>query len=111
MQVPHDTRQYGRIPHARIEHPQGRRLRIDMVQLTPDALCDRPLLRASRDEQQIFLSVVEKPKAGACAIAPFLCVGPGSDYTVPVSPPKRLMKSTNSSTLFPAFTLVQVNSL
>ena len=61
---PHHPRQHGAVADPRIEDPQRRRRRLQIAEFERNPAGDFGLLAAGRDEQQIFLAVVEKPEAG-----------------------------------------------
>ena len=63
MQRPHHPRQHGAVADAGIENPQRRRRRLQIAELQRNPVGDFGLLAAGRDEQQIFLPVVEEPEA------------------------------------------------
>src|SRR5882672_3842181 len=71
VQRPHHPRQYGAVADTRVEYPKRRRGRLQIAELEGNPVCDLGLLAAGRDEQEIFLPVVEKPEAGG------RCVGRG----------------------------------
>ena len=63
MHRPHHPRQHGAVADAGIEDAKRRRRRLQIAKLERDALADLGLLAAGRDEQQVFLAVVEEPEA------------------------------------------------
>ena len=64
MQRPHHPRQHGAVADAGVEDPQRRRRRLQIAEFERNPVGDLGLLAAGRDEQQIFLPVVEEPEAG-----------------------------------------------
>ena len=62
MHRAHHPRQHGAVADAGIEDPQRRRRRLQIAELQRDAVADLGLLAAGRDEQQVFLPVVEEAK-------------------------------------------------
>ena len=62
MHCLHHSRQDGAVAHAGIEHAHRRRTRVNAGELERHAIGDHPFLAASVDEQQVFLTVVEKAK-------------------------------------------------
>ena len=63
MHRAHDPRQNRAVADAGVEHPDGRRRRMDVGEFQRDAIGDLGLLAAGRDEQEILLPVVEEPEA------------------------------------------------
>src|SRR5262249_43374811 len=63
MQRPHHPRQHGAVADAGIEHAQRRRRWLEVRKLERDAVGDLGLLAAGRDEQEIFLPIVEEAEA------------------------------------------------
>ena len=61
---PHDPRQNGAVADAGVEHPDRRRSGMDVGEFERDAMGDLGLLAAGRDEQEIFLPIVEEAEAG-----------------------------------------------
>ena len=63
MQRPHHPRQHGAVADPGIEQPQRRRRRLQVAEFKRDPVGDLGLFAAGRDEQQIFLAVVEEAEA------------------------------------------------
>jgi hypothetical protein len=59
----HDPRQDGAVANASVEHPDRRGRGMDVGEFERDAVGDLGLLAAGRDEQEIFLPVVEEAEA------------------------------------------------
>ena len=63
MHRPHHPRQHGAVADAGIEDAKRRRRRLQIAEFERDAVADLGLLAAGRDEQQVFLAVVEESEA------------------------------------------------
>jgi hypothetical protein len=63
MHRPHHPRQHGAVADAGIEDAKRRRRRLQVTKLERDPVADLGLLAAGRDEQQVFLAVVEESEA------------------------------------------------
>ncbi len=64
MQRPHHPRQHRAVADAGVEDPQRRRRRLQIAEFERNPVGDLGLLAAGRDEQQVFLPVVEEPETG-----------------------------------------------
>ena len=63
MHRPHHPRQHGAVADAGIEDAKRRRRRLQIAEFERDPVADLGLLAAGRDEQQVFLAVVEESEA------------------------------------------------
>ena len=64
VQRPHHPRQHGAVADTGVEDPQRRRRRLQIAEFERNPVGDFGLLAAGRDEQQVFLPVVEEPETG-----------------------------------------------
>ena len=63
MHRPHHPRQYSAVADAGVEDPKRRRRRLQIAEFERNPIADLGLLAAGRDEQEVFLAVVEEPEA------------------------------------------------
>ena len=66
VQRAHCEAQDGAITHTRVENPQGRRFRLQMIEFDYSALRDLPLLVTGIDEREVLLAVVVKTERAIC---------------------------------------------